>query len=267
MSYTSSPTKPILGFLVIIFLSQFAFSSTGHTSNLFLSLLDVPIVDMVLDILAKVVCWLVVPVFVVHFFFQTFIVRPNYIQNASNIIYLALSVYLVQLGQLFLGEYKPHMLAAIANDNVFPHFCDAGFGIPSGYIFMSVVFFHLYRRNFFVEGSDKPYPRFLNENSSDFMIDRLTDDDSQHNSMLTFGDCKHKIMGQTFSLTKFKKMSYVILVLVCLSRFLLASNFVLQIVFSLLVAAWWSRVYYGFCEAPIKGLVHDLVRVPSTRIR
>lgn len=198
---------------------------------------------------------------VICFLYYCFLVHSKIIQNLSTIVFMSTSFYLVNLFKLLLGELAPNMSSLLSKNPLKMYYCSVDFGMPSTSIFMTVCYFFLIRRNFFVVKSQKDSAMNRVTKSAEIIEDKFVFTERR----FKFKDCKRFIVNHECKFNLFNIASMSILSLIVLTRILSGGNTLSQSLLSVVLAAIWSTFYYNFIEMGLKSFHRDLIFRPTAR--
>ena len=201
------------------------------------------------------------PISVVCFLYYCFLVHAKIIQNLSTIVFLSTSFYLLNLFKLLLGELAPNMSSLLSKNPLKMYYCSVDFGMPSTSIFMTVCYFFLIRRNFFVVKTQNDCAMNRVSKSAEQIEDKFVFPERR----FKFKDCQRFIVDHECQFNLFNIVSMSILSLTVLIRILSGGNTLSQSLLSVVLAAIWSTFYYNFIEMGLKSFHRDLIFRPTAR--
>lgn len=249
--------------VLIIFTLQAINIQISKLSNLVTNSLQQLGVVPVLEWFVFVLNWVMLPTLVGAYLYYCFLMHAKIISNLSAIIFVSSSFYLVNVLKLIFGELRPKMSAVLSETELNIASCEMDFGMPSSYIFMSVCFGYLLRRNFFVVKTQAEAVLNAESDGKKEVEDSFAFSERRYR----FKDCRRFIINHELRYNHFNIGFLVFVISTVVSKMLLGSHTITQSVLTVVIAVIWATFYYNFIELGLKNFHHDLIVAPKTRGR
>lgn len=259
--FTTIPFSIVL----IVYLIQAINIPTTKLSNYFVTFIQDSFLNIPVWITWLIIFYIVLPGLLFGYLYYCFLIHPKVIRNLSSITFLSASLFLVHFFKMIFGELNPKMSSILAESAIETYYCEKGFAMPSSYVFMTVCFGFLLRRNFFV---------IKNKKEDGTNIEKMTDQENEIEDTLVFKehrfhykDCNRFIINHSLKYNQFNLYFVILIFLVMFTSWTSGLASILQDFLTVILATIWSTFYYTFMENTLKKFNIDLILQPEKRFK